>query len=320
MRTKLRRGLLVLIVVLGILLGLPYLIPLPAGQPASTLADPDGRFITVETLQTYVVEAGPPDGPVVVLIHGLGGSTFSWRETIVPLSGAGYRVVAFDLPGFGLTDKPLTYAYDHAHQADFTAHLLDVLDIPAATLVGHSMGGNIIAHFALRYPERAERLVFVDGAVVGDGRQGSLGALAAFPPVARWIEVVGAYLLTPERFTDLLRSAYADPDFVTPEIAAGYARMLQTPDFAAGLVGLVRDGANNRLPDEAIRQIEAPSLLAWGERDTWVPLENGQRLLALLPNAVLRTYSRAGHLPMEETPAAFNADLLVFLAGESPPG
>ena len=316
MRTTWKRGLLILIVILALLLGLPYLIPLPAGQPAVALADATGRFVAVEGLQTYVMETGPPEGPAVVLVHGLGGSTFSWRETIDPLADDGYHVIAFDLPGFGLTDKPLTYDYGHPHQADFTAHLLDALNVSTATLVGHSMGGNIIAHLALRHPERVERLVFVDGAVVGSGGPGNVGALAAFPPIARWIEVGAAYLLTPERFTDLLRSAYADPDFVTPEIAAGYARVLQTPDFPAGLVGLVRDAGHNQLPDEAIRQIDAPSLLAWGEADTWVPLVNGQRLLALLPDAVLRIYPGAGHLPMEETPTAFNADLLAFLAGE----
>ena len=301
MRTTWKRGLLILIVILVLLLGLPYLIPLPAGQPATALADAAGRFVTVEGLQTYVLEAGPPEGPAVVLIHGLGGSTFSWRETIDPLADAGYHVIAFDLPGFGLTDKPLAYDYGHPHQADFTAHLLDALDVSTATLVGHSMGGNIIAHLALRHPERVERLVFVDGAVVGSGGgPGNVGALAAFPPIARWIEVAGAYLLTPERFTDLLRSAYADPDFVTPEIAAGYARVLQTPDFAAGLVGLVRDAGQNQLPEEAIRQIAAPSLLAWGEADTWVPLVNGQRLLALLPDAVLRTYPASDICPWKK--------------------
>ena len=316
MRTTWRRAGLALIALLALLLGLPYLIPLPGGRPAATLADAAGRFVVVEGLQTYVLASGPEDGPAVVLIHGLGGSTFSWRETLGPLAESGYHAVTFDLPGFGLTDKPLSYDYSHAHQADFTVHLMDALGLPTASVVGHSMGGDIAAHLALRHPERVTRLVFVDGAVGGGDNLNILGPLAAFPPVARWIQVAGAYLLTPERFTDILRSAYADPNFVTPAIAAGYARVLQTPDFAAVLVGLVRDGGQNRLDDTDIGQIEAPSLLAWGALDTWVPLENGERLRDLLPQAVLRTYPTAGHLPMEETPAAFNADLLAFLAGE----
>jgi pimeloyl-ACP methyl ester carboxylesterase len=111
-------------------------------------------------VHTFVQESGPTDGPAVVLVHGFGGSTFNWRYTLPALAEAGYRAVALDLMGFGLSDKSFDQDDSHAAQADFVADVMTALDIQRATLVGHSMGGNVIAHFALKYPERVEGLVF----------------------------------------------------------------------------------------------------------------------------------------------------------------
>ncbi len=302
------------LIVLVVLLALPYLIPLPQGTDPTTLADPDGTFVSVDGLRTYLLARGPQDGPVVLLLHGFGGSTFSWRENLDTLAEAGYRAIAFDRPGFGLSDKPLEHDYSHPAQADFTAHLLDALRVERATLVGHSAGGSVATHFALRHPERLERLVIVDGAVLSGGGPEWVGAVLYFPPLARWFQVGANWLLTRERFVDILRSAYADPEFVTPAVAEGYARVLQTPAWAAGLAGMVRAAGSNRVDPAQVATIQTQTLLAWGELDTWVPLAQGQQLLDLLPNAILRTYPQAGHLPMEEAAGAFNRDVLAFLS------
>src|SRR5690606_1235794 len=117
-----------------------------------------------------------------------------------------------------------------------------------------------------------------------------------------------------ERFNDLLASAYGPAFTVTPEVAAGYARVLHTEDWPNGFVGLVRAAGGNLLSQEAVAAITAPSLIQWGELDTWIPLAQGAALRDLLPGATWRTYPEAGHLPMEETPDAFNRDLIAFLS------
>ena len=305
---------LVIVALLAAGLLVPYLLRLPDGADPATLADPDGAFAEVGGLRTYYLSSGPEDGTPVILLHGLGGSTFSWRENMDALAEAGYRAIALDRPGFGLTDKPLNFDYGHANQADFTVGFMDALGIEQAVLVGHSAGGSVIAHTAARHPERVRALVYVDGAVGDDtNRPEWVGGLVSFPPITRWVQVLAPVIVSPERFTDLLASAYGPEFTVTPEVDAGYARVLQTQDWQNGLVGLVRDASGNTLPRAEVASVDAPTLITWGELDTWIPLAQGEALRDLLPGAEWRTYPDAGHLPMEEAPDAFNRDLIAFL-------
>src|SRR5690606_41476832 len=101
-----------------------------------------------------------------------------------------------------------------------------------------------------------------------------IGSIVGFTPVSRWIQIGLRALATPERFADIQRSAYADPAFVTPVVTAGYARVLQTPGWDVGLVGLVRDSGQNTLTRDQIAAIDAPALQVWGQADTWVPHTN----------------------------------------------
>lgn len=306
-------GLLGLATVIAILI-IPYLIPLPGGTDPVALADPGGSFVTVNGVRVYILQDGPADGPAVLLLHGLGGSTFSWRENIAALAAAGYRVIAFDRPGFGLSDKPLALDYAHPAQADFAIALMDVLGIERAVLIGHSAGGNVIAHMAIRHPVRVSGLVIVDGAIVGGtGGPAFLSALIHFPPLTRWIQVLAPAVVTPERFSGLLASAYGPAFTVTEEISAGYGRVLQTEGWQNGFVGLVRDAGRNQLDLNAVARISIPTLIIWGEADTWVPVSDGETLRDLIPGAAWIAYPGVGHLPMEEAPEAFNRDVIAFL-------
>jgi pimeloyl-ACP methyl ester carboxylesterase len=312
-----RRILTAFVVAVFVLVAGPYLVPLPA-QPdlaAEAIAPPAGRFITVDGFQGYVEEAGPATGEAVILIHGLGGSTFTWRLTLPALAAAGYRAVALDLKGFGLSAKHYKADYSHGAQAAFIAGVMDELDIPAAALVGHSMGGNVVAHFALRYPERVAKLVLVDAAAALDGEDSRfrlLGGLVRIPPVRRAARIAMRLTLTADRVTSILTSAYHSPGAVTPEVAAGYLAPQRVKDWDLALLGILRDSHRQALPG-ALGDIAAPTLIIWGEDDTWVPLAHGRRLQAALGGAELAVIPEAGHLPMEERPAEFEERLLDFL-------
>lgn len=294
----------------------PYLIPLPPTRYADTtpLAGPEGRFITVAGTRTYIREAGPVAGPAVVLVHGFGASTFSWRETIPALAEAGFRVLALDLRGFGLADKTFEADYSHPAQADFVMAVMSAVGIERAVLVGHSMGGNVIAHAALRHPQRVTGLVFVAGAV-------SLGAPPAFspavllnvPPVRQWARVLLTRALTPDQVAETQLSAYAVKDVVTPAVREGYLNVLTVRDWDLALLGVVRDSAANGLT-QPLSAITAPVMIVWGEQDSWVPLDpRGLALRQAFPSARWVTYPGIGHLPQEEAPAQFNRDLIAFL-------
>lgn len=324
----------ILIFLLIVIFVVPLLIPLPPdGVAAETLADPDGRFIEVNGLQTYYIERGPGDGEPVLLLHGWGASTFSWRDNIDALAESGYRVIAFDRPPYGLSAKtgdnlPLT----QSQQAVFTAAFMDALQLERAALIGHSMGAGTIAYFAAAFPERVDKLVFVGGAPRIDEATGGsarlndtigipavVNSLLEFPSFNRWARILARAFVRPETFTDLQRSAYYDPSIVTEEVAAGYQRQLQVVGWDEALIKILsgRGFGDQPLTPEQIQAIEAPALIIWGENDTWVPLEAGERLRELLPNVVWIVYPQVGHLPMEEVPTQFNADVLSFLEGEA---
>ena len=314
-----RAAFVAVVLLLFVALVLPFLLPLPGGsgvEPAEAAQD-GGRLVTAAGTTTFVREVGPASGPAVVLIHGFGGSTFSWRYTLPALADAGYHAVALDLRGFGLSEKQFEADHSHAAQAEFVAAVLDELGLERVVLVGHSMGGNVAAHVALRYPQRVARLALVDGAVVQEGQParggGLLGALIDFAPARRWMRIGGRLYYTEGRARAILNSAVADPASVTPEMVAGYHDVSQVRDWDLALLAIMRDAGHNALP-QPLSAIEAPTLLIWGAEDTWVPLPAGEALHEALPGSQLVVLPAAGHLPMEEEPAPFNEALLEFLA------
>ncbi len=335
MRT--RRIIRLLVIILLVVLFGPLLLPLPSvGVEASTLADPDGQFITVNGLSTYVLVRGPADGQPVMLLHGWGASTFSWREQMDVLAEAGYRAVAFDRPPYGLSAKTGDNLPVTADQlAEFTAATMDALGIERAVMVGQSQGGGVVGYFAVMYPERTAGVVFVSGALRptddplppsgGDTRGSRVGGalglppfvigLLNFPPVTRWAQIGIRAFVTPDFSTQILRSAYFDPAMMTPEVASGYQKQLRVLGWDEALLNQLRGTPPTPQPLTAaqISSIAAPTMIVWGQDDTWVPLSVGERLRELLPQAAWHVYPNVGHLPQEENPAQFNADLLTFL-------
>jgi len=328
----------VLVVIVFIVLIGPFLIPLsPIGVEASTLADPDGYFISVDGLSTYVLEKGDKSAPPVLLLHGWGASTFSWREQMTPLAEAGFRAIAFDRPPYGLSAKTgANIPYSPGALATFTAHVMDSLGIQKAILVGQSQGGGVVGYFTVMYPERVEKLVFVSAALrptddpvptasggTGSRVGGALGlppyvtTLLGFPSFARWAQIGIRSFVTPAFSINILKTAYHDPKFMTPEIAAGYSKQLQVIGWDEALVGQLKGSSvqAEAITAAQISAISVPVMIAWGQDDEWVPISVGERLHELLPKATYVTYPNVGHLPHEEAATAFNKDFLAFLKG-----
>lgn len=317
-----QRFIIIVIIVAAILLLGPFLIPLPR-QPdltpeevAQAAGVQGGRFITLDDYQTFIQTAGPANGQAVVLIHGFGGSTFSWRETLPALAAQDYYAIAIDLKGFGFSDKTFDQDYSHQAQAAFVIEIMDRLEVDQAVMIGHSMGANVIAHLALSYPERVNKLVIVDGAVVtGDEAQTGLdggGWLLRIPQFRRIGRIAARSVMSEEQIGSILETAVSDPASLTPAMIQGYYAPLTIKDWELSLFGIMRDRDQNALP-EPVEAITHPTLIIWGEEDTWVEPGRGEDLLETLPNARASVIREAGHLPMEERPEQFNAILLSFL-------
>ena len=127
---------------------------------------PAPRLVATEAGEVYVEIRGDDDAPTLVLVHGFGGSLYSWREVVPALADAGYRVIALDLPGFGYSARPQdAAAYTPPGQATSVAEVLETLGVgpeAPAHLVGHSFGGGVALKLAEERPELVRSLVLVD--------------------------------------------------------------------------------------------------------------------------------------------------------------
>jgi len=173
------------------------------------------------------------------------------------------------------------------------------------------MGTSVMLHFAHLYPEKVLGLVSVDGAVNLDGGHANAGVLLKFPPFKRAGEVFLTRYVTSERVGRLLESATYQ-DIVTPEVIAGYYDRLVTGRWAESLLAMVRDMSRNTITF-ALEDLEFPTLVLWGEQDTWVTRVSIDRWKDKIPGAEFQAVPEAGHLLMEEQPDLFNDMVLAFL-------
>ena len=286
--------------------------------PPRELADFDSRFIEVNRIDVHYKESAPTSPTCnVILLHGFGASTFSWRDT-VPGLGDRCRVVAFDRPGFGLTERLMPGDWDGdgpyspTAQADLTVALMDQLGMQRAVVVGHSAGAGVAVLVAARHPERVSGLVLEDPAVVVNG--GTPGWIA---PLLRTLQARRVGPLFVRRFAgagsdSLIRGAYADPGLVTEPILAGYRRPLQAEEWDRGLWELTVAPRPDD-PADALPDLEMPVLVIWGEKDSFVSPEDNRRTADLIPGSQAISLPEVGHIPHEEVPAAFETLIFRFL-------
>ncbi len=122
------------------------------------------RDVRVEGIRVHYLVEGPADGPVVVLVHGLGGSAEDWRNLTPYLVNAGFRVYRPDLPGYGRSQRSRDFSYSVRDEASVVVGFLDALGLKQVDLGGWSMGGWIVQLVASGHPDRVQRLMLFDSA------------------------------------------------------------------------------------------------------------------------------------------------------------
>jgi pimeloyl-ACP methyl ester carboxylesterase len=296
----------------------PFLVPVPplvGTVPARSLTDADSQFVEVNGLEVHIKTAGQGE-PVFVLLHGFGASLYSWHAVMQPFSQLG-RVIAYDRPAFGLTERPLSWTGPNPYgpQAN-TALLLGLLDhfnVQKAILVGNSAGGSAALQFALDHPARVSALVLVDPAVYGGGGAPAWVRPLLGTPQLRHLGPLFARQIQ-ARGPQLIQMAWHDPSRITPETQAEYRKPLQVDNWDRALWEFTVAGGPRGLA-QRLGELNLPVLVITGDDDRIVPTAASVRLAGELPGAKLVVIQNAGHVPHEERPAEFMDAVREFLKG-----
>lgn len=249
--------------------------------------------------------------PALVLVHGLANSLEIWDRVAGKLARQ-FRLIAFDLPGFGEASRP-DAAYDGSFFAEQLRAVLDTLGLPRAHLVGSSLGASVIVRFSERHLGRVDRVALA--APGGFGRRTHpLMRLPALP-------LIGRRLGRPTPFNNALtlKLAMHDRAQVTPALLALTNRYARAPGSERSFVrtlqtGVGLFGSKDRATMTRIAaQLDRPALVLWGRQDRVFPPAYAHRAAAVLPRSTLRLIDRCGHYPHWEQPDAFAAAVEAFL-------
>jgi pimeloyl-ACP methyl ester carboxylesterase len=305
-----------------------FVIGLAVGLLASILAGEPARAAGTHAWPNkYTVDVAPPglpptrlyaeelgSGPPVVLLHGLGGSGYTWRY-MVPGLAQHHRVIAIDLKGFGRSDKPYDQSYAALDQAAYVRAFLEQRGLRGITLVGHSFGGAVAMALTLdlnrSQPDRISRLVLMDTPAFPQELSPTVQLLRK--PVLPML----ALSILPPLVVAQLSLINDDGAFahLTPNDVSMYAAPLADPGAAHALVTTAQRIVPENF-DALIRSypsIKQKTLLLWCRNDTVVPVRTGVQLVRTMPNARLQLIETCGHTPPEENPGAATAHILRFL-------
>jgi len=255
------------------------------------------------------------EGPAILMIHGIAGSSGAWRE-VMPALAEQYTVIAPDLLGHGQSAKP-TGDYSLGACANVLRDLLGVVGIPRATVVGQSFGGGVAMQFCYQNPEWCERLVLVDS--------GGLGREVSW--LLRFMTLPGAEYLMPIIFPPFVG---ARGDELSRLLYSRGIRMPRVGEMWRSYASLT-DGANRQSFIRTIRSVidpggqtvsamdrlyltqQVPTLIVWGEHDSIIPVSHAHDAHAAMPNSRLEIVAGAGHFPHVEAPGEFLRALRDFM-------
>lgn len=273
----------------------------------------ENRFINAGGVKTRYWSKGHGGVPFV-LLHGLGGTVEDWGETIETLA-QDRRVIAIDLLGNGLTEKPHSCEYLPDQMRDHILHTLDALELSEVDLNGWSLGGRIAINLAHAYPQRVRRLILT--APAGIGRDTIVKLDAPFPNMLWQLATQPA-----ESGVRILRNAlrsgggkrlfeFSKRRFVfisEPEARTVFVRQLRSFIGPSGYL----EGPRQTLLTE-LKDLTLPALAIWGRQDNFVPMDHFAILEECLPQVRLYAIENCGHTPHIEWPDIYAEAVHNFL-------
>ena len=269
-----------------------------AAEAQSSEAEAERRRLSIrtinskyETVKIHFIQQGK--GEDLLLIHSVGQSLYTYRELINKLSGK-FRVTAMDLVGFGYSQKPYYFNYSLNEMGDFINHFMEAMGMEYAHLFGFSMGAGYVLNFAKRYPDRVGKVV-----ILSPG-----GITAEMPPSVRAVSSslfggLALRLINYRSVKKMLGECYFDLTNHTEDTCREYYKPISSSDAKRVIRSCV-----SYYDDEAVihslRDVNADTLLLWGNEDKWHPTEMAEMFRSVMPHVKYNIVRNAGHLAHEE--------------------
>jgi epoxide hydrolase 4 len=278
----------------------------PAGDPAYRVFYPRLR----SGIKVRVVETGKPSSPPVLFVPGWGCPVYVFRRNLRAVANAGFRAIAVDLKGHGLSFKPLGEGeYSLESLVDHIGEILDALELDKPALVGHSMGATLLYHFVARHPERARALALL-----------SPVGLSGVPLMWLYRSLTPSFLeplirrLRPRTVVKVaLMRVYGRRGSFTEEDVDQYWAPTQFPECSVALTQLLHSYDWSAARTRELKTVHLPAIGMWGGLDHLIPAEGLDLYKRLIPGIMLRKIEGAGHIIPEETPEEVNEAVIALL-------
>lgn len=297
----------------------PFIVPVPTLDglvSEQEFVDPDSQFIEINGVNIHYKEAGAGER-TFILLHPFGGSTYSWREVMDEFAKYG-RVIAYDRPAFGLTERPLPgeweeNPYGMKANVEILRELLDSMGVEKAVLVGNSAGGGVAVAFALEYPERIDELILVDPGV-GGGRGPQFPAWALPVMWTPQMRHLGPLMMRDyqESLPRTLERGWFDQTKLTNEIRERHLQILKIKNWDKAFYELTFAPAYPELRP-LLPNLTVPVLVVAGQEDRLIRSWYFEAVATEIPEATLNLIPQCGHMPQEECPTEFMEVVLKYL-------
>jgi pimeloyl-ACP methyl ester carboxylesterase len=272
------------------------------------------EIIEVGSLKWFYREAKPlgrSDKLPVLLLHGIPSQSFSWTQVMPALADKGYTSIAPDWIGCGLSAKPdrRDFAYTPDAFIEALTGFIDTLELERFSLVVQGFLGSVGIQYALRHPEKIERLAILGAPVSPDTKLPWKLQQLGWPFVGDML--TQDPLLVDRTLEGGSRYGISDADLDV------YRRpFLKSSDAGRSLLATVRNLQLAQTGTEiaaGLKQWEQPTLIVWGMKDPWLPFSQAEQLKSAMPNAELSKIEEAGHYPQEHWSEKVSDALIGFL-------
>lgn len=256
----------------------------------------ESRTVQVGGHRVHYLAEGPANGPVVVLVHGLGANAEYWRNLAPYFANSGFRVYIPDLLGCGRSEHPANFSYSVRDEAAVVVGFMDALGLKQVELGGWSMGGWIAVLVAAEHPDRISRLMLFDSA--GLDVPPTFDTALFTPSTVAQLDELKA-LLSPQH--------QPIPAFIARDILRNFRRNGWVVQRALATMFTAQDVVDNVLP-----QLKMPVLLLWGSLDRITPLSDGDIMHRLVPQSELDVFPGCGHMAPIECSADVGPKAVAF--------